>query len=304
MCDTWKVRQVREIGASDLELYAGDIRALGVQWAVLSGGEPLMHSDLYHLISVLRKSGIRITLLTNGLLLAQNALSLVHAVNDLIVSLDGPRLTHDRIRGVHGAFDLLFEGIKKIREMRPDFPISARCTVQHGNYWQLREIVKTARDLGLQSVSFLAVDLNSTAFGRSRNWSVSRQAKVALTAEETAILEDEVEHIIKEGRLCQDFVLESPEKLRRIVLHFRAHLGQLKPIAPNCNAPWVSAVIESDGAVRPCFFHESIGNINEKSLRQILNGTQAVNFREQLDIARDPICRCCVCSLNAERKRL
>lgn len=303
MCDAWSVRPIQEIGASDLEPCIRDVQELGVRWVVLSGGEPLLYSDLRGLVSMLRESKVRITILSNGLLLNRTAPLITHSVDDLIISLDGPRLIHDRIRGVRGAFDLLSEGIRKIREIRPDFPISARCTVQRENHLKLREIVKTAKDLGLQSVSFLAVDLNSTAFGRSSRWSAERKAEVALTAEETDRLEIEVEHIINEDRLCQGFVLESPEKLRRIVLHFRSQLGELKQTAPNCNAPWVSTVIESDGAVRPCFFHEPIGNIKEKSLRQILNGSEALKFREQLDIAQDPICRHCVCSLNAERNR-
>ena len=68
-----------------------------------------------------------------------------------------------------------------------------------------------------------------------------------------------------ESNAGSGFVLENPDKLRRIVHHFRAHLGLAEPVAPRCNAPWVSAVIESDGTVRPCFFHEPIGNATGRS---------------------------------------
>ena len=94
------------------------------------------------------------------------------------------------------------------------------------------------------------------------------------------------------------FVVESREKLQRIALHYRAHLGLCEPVAPQCNAPWVSAVVETNGAVRPCFFHRPFGTINGVSLVQVLNGPQAVEFRQKLDVATDPICRRCVCSLN------
>jgi hypothetical protein len=72
----------------------------------------------------------------------------------------------------------------------------------------------------------------------------------------------------------------------------------VEPIAPRCNAPWVSAVVESDGTLRPCFFHAPIGNISEESLAQALNGPLAVAFRKSLDVAQNPICRRCVCSLH------
>ena len=76
------------------------------------------------------------------------------------------------------------------------------------------------------------------------------------------VLESEVEALIDAGE-CGGFVVETPEKLRRIVDHFRSHLGLRLPVAPRCNAPWVSAVLESDGVVRPCFFHRPIGTVGQ-----------------------------------------
>jgi MoaA/NifB/PqqE/SkfB family radical SAM enzyme len=113
-------------------------------------------------------------------------------------------------------------------------------------------------------------------------------------------LEEEINALIREyGREIESgFIRENAEKLGRIVLHFRAHLGGAKAVSPKCNAPWVSAVIESDGSVRPCFFHKVLGNIRDNRFMEILNGADAVRFRQGLDIATDPICRRCVCSLH------
>jgi radical SAM protein with 4Fe4S-binding SPASM domain len=71
----------------------------------------------------------------------------------------------------------------------------------------------------------------------------------------------------------------------------------VESISPRCNAPWVSAVVESDGAIRPCFFHKAIGNIHEGSLLDVLNGDEALRFRRELDVSTNPTCRNCVCSL-------
>jgi MoaA/NifB/PqqE/SkfB family radical SAM enzyme len=215
----------------------------------------------------------------------------------VIVSLDGPREVHDRIRRITRAFDLLAAGVRAIHAHKPDFPIAARCTIQRENFSRLRETVRTARILGLQSISFLAADLTSEAFNRPQGWPPERQSLVALTAEEVNLLEHEIEALIDEQRQAPGFVLETPEKLRRIVHHFRAHLGLVEGVAPRCNAPWVSAVVESDGTVRPCFFHKPLGNITGQSLREVLNGPKAIEFRKELDISRDPVCRRCVCSL-------
>lgn len=297
MCDIWKTETVEEISVSDLERHTKDIVTLGVRWVVFSGGEPLMHSDIFRLSDGLRELGIRTTILSTGLLLSRSAPSVVRSLDDVIVSLDGPPQTHDLIRRVRGAFELLAAGTKAVHLLNPDFRIAARCTIQHGNFLRLRETVRTAGQLGLQSVSFLAADLTSMAFNRPNGWPEARQAQVALTEEETRRLEDEIEQLIAELPGYPGFVLETPEKLRRIVHHFRAHLGLAEPVAPKCNAPWVSAVVESDGTVRPCFFHRSIGSVKERSLREVLNGRQALEFRRGLNVASNLICRRCVCSL-------
>lgn len=294
MCDIWKVETVEEIRAADLERQAGEISALGVEWVVFSGGEPLMHSGLFRLAARLREMGIRTTALSTGLLLEKHAPAVAATLDEVIVSLDGPPQVHDRIRGVARAFDLLARGVRALRGRRPDFPVAARSTVQKANHAHLWETAETARALGLRSISFLAADVTSTAFHRPEGWPPERQHEVALAADEIPVLEAQIEAL---ARLPDGFVLESPEKLRRIVRHFRAYLGQVEPQAPRCNAPWVSAVWEPDGTLRPCFFHPAYGRLGEAALREVLNSPRAVEFREGLKIADDPTCRRCVCSL-------
>jgi MoaA/NifB/PqqE/SkfB family radical SAM enzyme len=257
-----------------------------------------MHSDLFRLCRFLRERRIRTTLLSTGLLIERYANQIVEYVDDVIVSLDGPPETHDAIRRVPRAFALLAAGVAALHQRNPKFAVSARSTVQSRNCAQLRATVEAARDLGLKSISFLAADVSSEAFNRPVVWSSQRQNQVALAPGQISVLEAEVEALIGTGE-CGSFVVESPEKLRRIVDHFRAHLGLQPSRAPRCNAPWVSAVIESDGVVRPCFFHRSIGTVgNGASLLEVLNGPEAIRFRLGLDVATNPVCRRCVCSLN------
>jgi Fe-coproporphyrin III synthase len=299
MCDIWRYQEVREIGVEDVRTHLESIRKLQVQWVVLSGGEPLLHSDLFGLCGFLRELGIRVTLLSTGLLLKPHARSVASCTDDAILSLDGPELIHDQIRRVRGAFGQLSEGIAAVRQHRPGYSFSCRTTVQRANFRYLRQTVVAARQAGFDSISFLAADIISTAFNRPERWDTTRQSQIALNREELMLLEGEMEALICEqaADIQSGFIREGPEKLRRIVGHFRAHLGEAEAIAPRCNAPWVSAVIESDGSVRPCFFHKRLGNIREQPLLEVLNGPEAIQFRQNLDIPANPICRHCVCSL-------
>jgi len=303
MCDIWRIRQVREITPRDLEPHLTSLRELNVKWIVFSGGEPLMHSDISSLSHVCRAEGVRVTLLTAGLTLEKRADIVAASIYDLIVSIDGPPDIHDEIRGVPGAYRRLQRGIEALRQLRAEMPIHGRCTIQKGNFGELRNTVHAARALNLNSISFLAVDTTSNAFNRPGGWSPGHQATVALNTAEVAVLESEIEALISEyeNEIESGFVVENAEKLRRIPLRFRSRLGQIPAMAPRCNAPWVSAVVESDGTVRPCFFHRPIGNIHEHPLADVVNSDEALNFRRNLDISRDPVCRNCVCSLFVDR---
>jgi len=300
MCDIWRIRQAREITAEDLQPHIDSLRKLRVRWVVFSGGEPQMHTDLAVLCRLLRAEDVGLTLLTAGLLLEVQAAFLASAFDEVIVSLDGPPEIHDQIRRVPRAYERLARGVQALRNLRPGMVIRGRSTVQKANSAHLRGTLATARQLALNSISFLPADVTSEAFNRPEGWPAERQVAVALGTEEIARLDQEVESLIQQHSddIASGFVVESAAKLRRIVRHFRAQLGELPPVAPSCNAPWVSAVIEADSAVRPCFFHRPLGNIHEKALIDILNGDNGVAFRRRLDIPNNPICQRCVCSLH------
>jgi MoaA/NifB/PqqE/SkfB family radical SAM enzyme len=299
MCDIWRIREPEEITQVDLQRHLSSFRELGVRWVVFSGGEPQMNSQLPYLAQMLRSENIRVTILTAGLLLESQAEMIAASVDDVIVSLDGPSTVHNRIRRVSGAYEQMAAGVQALQRASAGMAIHARCTVQKENHRWLRATIACAQETGLDSISFLAADLTSGAFNRPHGWSEERQHKIALNAEEVEALDSEIEQLISQcsAELNSGFIVESASKLRKIAHHFRAHLGQVPDVAPRCNAPWVSAVIDASGEVRPCFFHSPMGNIRTRSLPDILNGPEALRFRATLDIAADPICRRCVCSL-------
>ena len=296
MCDIWRDRSRQEISAADVAGWLAEWRSLGVRRVVLSGGEALLHSHLWDLCALLREAEIGITVLTTGLLLARDAERLALHCDDVVVSLDGPREVHDRIRNVPGAFDRLAEGVAALRAASPGLTISGRCTVQRANFRHLRATVAAARDLGLDRLSFLAADVTSEAFNRPGGWDSDRASEVALRREDLPVLATELDSLDP----ADGFIAESPEKLRsRLLQYFAALVGQDDFAPIDCNAPWVSAVVEADGTVRPCFFQPPLGNLRQAgSLDALLNSPRAIAWRQGLDTHRDEICRRCVCSLS------
>jgi MoaA/NifB/PqqE/SkfB family radical SAM enzyme len=300
MCDIWKANERKqELSAEQLAPHVEAFGRLGVRSVVLSGGEPLLHSNLWTLCRLLDEQDIDITLLSTGLTLEQNAAEVARWCREVIVSIDGPARVHDRIRGIDGAFDRLARGVRAVRDADPDGRVTGRCVVQRLNYRHIPELIDAAREIPLDRISLLAADVSSTAFNRPQPWSGERAAEVALDAEQASELEAIIESIIVSSHddFETGFIAESPDKLRRVAHHFQALRGARAAESPRCNAPWVSTVIEADGTVRPCFFHAPLGNIRNRALDDILNDEHAVAFRRRLDVGADPICRDCVCSL-------
>jgi radical SAM protein with 4Fe4S-binding SPASM domain len=313
MCDIWRIKNKEEIAPEDVVSWSQEWRQLGVRRVVLSGGEALMHSRLWQLCQILQDAGIAISILSSGLLLRRYARELIRYTDDIVVSLDGPREIHDQVRNVRGAFDLLQAGIGALRTEQSKagksdgLRIMARSVVQRANYQFLRSTVGAAHTLGLDGISFLAVDVSSEAFNRPGGWAEQRAAAMVLAKEDLPKLAAEL--LALEIECAEDFarryIAESPRKLwYRLYQYFAALLGLGDFYPHDCNAPWVSAVIESDGTVRPCFFHQPLGRLRrDGSLAEVLNSPRAIAWRRQLDTRANPVCRRCVLSLAVRASR-
>ena len=293
MCDYGRDPTSRTLSWERLEAIAAQLDRWRVQHIVLSGGEPLLHERIWDFAALC--GGRRRTLLTNGLLLARHADRAAAACEEVVVSLDGPGTLHDQIRGVP-TFEELRRGVAALRERRPELPIRGRATVQALNVGALAATARAARQLGLSSISFLALDLTSLqAFGRSQ---LPPSAALAPSSEQLDALELEIETLIASSEL-RAFISDSPESLRRIPRLYRAHNQHQPSAAPRCNAPWVSAWLRADGTIQPCFFHPPYAAGDAATeLETTLNHPQALAFRRSLRIAANPICRRCVCWLN------
>jgi Fe-coproporphyrin III synthase len=301
MCDIWKDnKNLKQLTAGDITDLLTALHTFDTRLVVLSGGEALLNPNFFILCEILKKAGLKITLLTTGLSLKRYADRLMETVDDIIVSLDGPEAIHDAIRNIPGAFQKLREGVEYIKAVNPRYRVTARSVIHRLNFRHWAALIDSARNMGLDQVSFLPADVSSHAFNRQQVWDTGRQHEVLLQQEELAHLYTIIEQLITgyKDLFDQHFVAESPQKIQKIYAYYAAYYG-LNPFPfKKCNAPWVSTVIEADGTVRPCFFHEAIGNIREHDLETILNSREAIRFRKQLNMDTDSTCIKCVCSLN------
>ncbi|PNB76817.1 heme d1 biosynthesis radical SAM protein NirJ, partial [Pseudomonas sp. FW305-BF6] len=74
-----------------------DLHDAGVKVLILSGGEPLLHDDLFVLSAYARTKGFFVALSTNGTLIDEQNIAQIRAANfDYVgISIDGLEATHD-----------------------------------------------------------------------------------------------------------------------------------------------------------------------------------------------------------------
>jgi MoaA/NifB/PqqE/SkfB family radical SAM enzyme len=300
MCDIWKANNnKKELTIDELSKHVATFRSFGVREIVFSGGEALMHSNFWTLCNLLKDEKVKLTLLSTGLLLEKNAESIIQYVDNVIISVDGSRTIHDRIRNIPGAYEKITIGIKALKKIKPSLKVRARCVLQRGNFADFINTVRSSQSIGFDQISFLAADVSTSAFNHVSALSEERVSEIALSKTETIEFEKIVTNsfVDLKAEYATKFIGETPKKILKIVQYFKALNGMANHPPAICNAPWVSAVIESNGDVMPCFFHKPYGNIHEYEFRSIINSKKAIAFRKNLDTTHDPVCNKCVCSL-------
>lgn len=131
-----------------------DLARFGAPVLLFSGGEPLARRDLFELARHAVAQGMRAVLSTNGTLItAERARELARTGFSYAgVSLDGLRETHDRFRGVAGAFDQAIAGIRHCQDA--GVKVGLRFTLHRRNVHDLPGIFDLLEELNIPRVCF------------------------------------------------------------------------------------------------------------------------------------------------------
>jgi len=274
----------------------------------LWGGEPFLYRDLIPFIEHLRSRGMNCAINTNGTFLADAADDLVRAgVANILVSLDGPREVHDRVRGVPGTFDKVMTGVERVlaarKTRRSASPyVTFVTTINTENVTEFDRVYDIAAQVGADFVGLQFGTFTTPETGHA----YAARMKGALGCEATSW----------RGFLSYDSQLDVPavqERLARIRGTKHAFgtyfIPDLKPEdlpeyysgtrpmngCRTCIVPWMRADLLPNGDVYPCidFPDYIVGNIHETPLMQLWNGPRYVAFRRELRKKLLPICGRC-----------
>ncbi|MBI4797336.1 MAG: heme b synthase [Desulfarculus sp.] len=258
-----------ELTTQEGEALLRDMRTLGQPVIILTGGEPLLREDIFHLASFGHGLGLRMVMAVNGTLLTPQVAARLKdsGIQRLSISLDGPdAASHDQFRGQPGAFAGALAGMAAAKEAGLDFQINT--TVTRGNLPWIERLYHLAVDLG--AVAHHIFLLVPTGRGR------------ALTDEIISSQEyEEVLHWFAEQKFsgpplelkatCAPHfyrIIRQEAHRRGQKLSFETH--GLDAVTKGCLGGQGFAFVSHVGQVQPCGYLElAAGNVHERPFSQI-----------------------------------
>jgi heme d1 biosynthesis radical SAM protein NirJ len=103
-----------ELNRAEMDAVMADLKAFKVPVLILSGGEPLLHPEIFSISAQAKAMGFYTALSSNGTLITEQNIDTIAAMNYqyIGISLDGIGQTHDTFRQKQGAFAAAMRGVE------------------------------------------------------------------------------------------------------------------------------------------------------------------------------------------------
>jgi len=235
---------------------------------ILTGGEPLLRTDIFDLTRYGSNKGFRMVMATNGTLITrENAREMkASGIQRISVSLDGPDAeTHDSFRKVKGAFEGSLRGIEIARQA--DLPFQINTTITKMNLHLIPDILRLAVDLGAVAHHiFLLVptgrgkelrdqEISALDYEKTLHWFYEQTDQVPLQLKATC-----APHYYR--------ILRQRAKKEGKKMTLKEH--GLDAMTRGCLGGISFCFISHRGQVQPCGYLElNCGDVREKTFREI-----------------------------------
>lgn len=263
-------RRCQELTTEEWENLIKELAEMGTEAIGLSGGEPLLRTDIFVIAQSAVNLGLQVGLVTNGLLLNEYAIAEIKRMNlDVQVSLDGSKpWLHDKIRSSDGCFEILKEKLNLLKENEVPFTVAMVATAM--NYSDLPELIELSEKFGasrLRVQPFFPV-------GRGDRRRDELILNAGMAKEISVVLNENAKwEGIDAGGFYLQFVLED------------APDAPANPCTEaSCAAGYDFGGITPDGYVYPCSHIWPLGtdNVREHSFSWIWRNSKLFNFFRSL----------------------
>lgn len=137
----------------------GDFVAVGAKAVQFTGGgEPLLHPDIVSILAGARRLGLKVALVTNGVLLSDDVVDAAAGASWIRISLDAATAaTYAKVkRSSPNSFDAVIRNIEKLIKHKGDTVVGIGFVVQEHNYHEILAAASLARNLGVDNIRISA----------------------------------------------------------------------------------------------------------------------------------------------------
>ena len=242
----------------------------GVTEVTLIGGEAYLRADWLEIVRAIRAAGLSCTLTTGGYGISATTAANMRAagIQQVSVSIDGARETHDFLRGKSGSWDACFATLQHLRQA--GIPISCNSQINRLSAPELPLIYADIVEAGCRAWQ-LAL---TVPMGRAAD-----RPEILLQPSELLPLFPLLNELA--GRAERDGVLFYPGNNIGYYGPYERRLRSMQGSAAiweGCQAGMNTLGIEANGAIKGCPSLPTStyvgGNIREKPLREILSTTE------------------------------
>ncbi len=250
-----------------------DLKAFKVPVLILSGGEPLLHPDIFNISRRAKDMGFYVALSSNGTKISAENIDEIAAIDYqyIGVSLDGIKDTHDQFRRVKGSFDEALRGVRLCLDK--GIKVGIRFTLTQDNAMDFPALLQLMDDNDIDK--FYLSHLN---YGGRGNRNRKDDAHFEMTRDAMDLMFQTCYDWLKAGK-DREFVTGNndadavyflhwvtnhfPEKAE----HIKAKLEQWGGNASGVNV----ANIDNLGNVHPDTFwwHYDLGNVKDRPFSEI-----------------------------------
>ncbi len=277
-----------------------DLKAFRVPVLILSGGEPLLHPDIFKISKRAKEMGFYVGLSTNGTLINKDMINDIKAMNyDYVgISIDGIGETHDHFRRKKGAYDASINAIRLCRDN--DIKIGIRFTLTQDNAHELPKLLDLmdAEDINKFYLSHLNYSGRGNRNRKDDATHIMTRNALDLVFDKCCddILQNkEREYVTGNNDADGVYLLHWVEKNHpEMVEHIKTKLQQWGGNSSGVNI----ANIDNLGDVHPdtYWWHYSLGNVKQRLFSEIWNDTSDPIMKKLKQSPRNIKGRCHQCA--------
>ena len=276
-----------------------------------SGGEIFLYSDIERILEYCKHKRLTISMiLTNGTLLNEQRIKTLieSGVKHIGFSIDGKRETHDKIRGLKGAYEKTISAINTLNEIKQSRGITSptigiNFVITSETMFDMEAVVNVASKLDVSSLNFSYLNYIS-------------EKKLSEQQECMKLMYPDYNFCYWEGFLDNDTSIDVEELIKIItrIEHHTSSCGCKIVYSYPPNKVNIDRWYNSDESmfnkctyIRNCFLvlpngdyplcdfiRYPVGNVNNRSLLELWYDNKARTFRKMVSMNLPPGCeRCC-----------